>query len=106
VRGYGRHRLGPISASDDPVGGRSLIEGSLELRRPLFANIGGALFLDFGQVSLRSFDLPVDDLRFALGFGVSYTTPIGPLRLDLGFPLKPPHGDQPWQVHFSIGQFF
>lgn len=106
VRGYGRHRLGPISAADDPVGGRSLIEGSLELRRPLFANIGGALFLDFGQVSLRSFDVPIDDLRFALGFGVSYTTPVGPLRLDLGFPLRPPHGDQPWQVHFSIGQFF
>lgn len=106
VRGYGRHRLGPLSTADDPVGGRSLIEGSLELRRPLFANIGGALFLDFGQVSLRSFDVPLDDLRFALGFGVSYTTPIGPLRLDLGFPLRPPRGDQPWQVHFSIGQFF
>jgi outer membrane protein assembly factor BamA len=106
VRGYGRHRLGPISSADDPVGGRSLIEGSLELRRPLFANIGGALFMDFGQVSLKSFDVPIDDLQFAFGFGVSYTTPIGPLRLDLGFPLHPPHGDQPWQVHFSIGQFF
>ncbi|MBI3801022.1 MAG: BamA/TamA family outer membrane protein, partial [Deltaproteobacteria bacterium] len=106
VRGYGRHRLGPISTADDPVGGRSLIEGSLELRRPLFANIGGALFLDVGQVSLHSFDVPLDDLRFAPGFGVSYTTPIGPVRLDLGFPLDPPHGDQPWQVHFSIGQFF
>jgi outer membrane translocation and assembly module TamA len=106
VRGYGRHRLGPLSSADDPVGGRSLIEGSLELRHPLFANLGGALFLDFGQVSLDSFDVPIDDLRYALGFGVSYTTPIGPLRLDLGFPLRPPHGDQPWQVHFSIGQFF
>ncbi|MGH9893249.1 MAG: autotransporter assembly complex protein TamA, partial [bacterium] len=52
VRGYGRHRLGPLSASDDPVGGRSLIEGSVELRRQFSEAIGAALFLDFGQVSL------------------------------------------------------
>jgi outer membrane protein assembly factor BamA len=74
--------------------------------RSLFNKIGGSLFLDFGQVSLHSFDAPIDDLRFAPGFGVSYATPVGPLRLDLGFPLDPPWGDQPWQVHFSIGQFF
>lgn len=106
VRGYGRHRLGPLSTADDPVGGRSLLEGSLELRRSLFEKIGGVVFLDFGQVSLRSFDVPIDDLRFALGFGGSYVTPVGPLRLDIGFPLDPPRGDQPWQIHFSIGQFF
>ncbi|MGE0684696.1 MAG: autotransporter assembly complex family protein, partial [Candidatus Binatia bacterium] len=106
VRGYGRYRLGPISDSDDPVGGRSLIEGSLEVRRQFTEQIGGTLFLDFGQVSLKSFDVPVDDLKFAAGFGVLYTTPIGPLLLALGFPFDPPRGDQPWQVHFSIGQFF
>lgn len=106
VRGYGRYRLGPLSAADDPIGGRSLIEGSLELRRPLFENLSGALFLDFGQVARRSFVVPIDNLRFAAGFGISYKTAVGPLRLDLGFPFDPPHGDQPWQVHFSIGQFF
>lgn len=106
VRGYGRHRLGPISASDDPVGGRSLFEGGLELRRQFTEKLGGTLFLDFGQVSLRSFDVPVDDLQFASGVGVLYTTPIGPLLLALGVPFDPPREDQPWQVHFSIGQFF
>lgn len=106
VRGYGRRRLGPLSAADDPLGGLSLIEGSLELRRPLWQKLSGALFLDFGQVSLDSFDLPVSDLKYAAGVGVGYTTPIGPLRLDIGFPFDPPHGDQAWQLHFSIGQFF
>lgn len=106
VRGYGRYRLGPLSTSDDPVGGRSVIEGALELRYRYSDQIGTAVFLDFGQVSKRSFSVPVDDLHFALGFGVLYTTPVGPLRLDLSFPLDPPHGDQFWQVHFSIGQFF
>lgn len=106
VRGYGRHRLGPLSAANDPIGGRSLIEGALEVRQRLTETIGGALFLDFGQVSLRSFDLPLDDLRFAAGFGVSYATPVGPLRLDLGFPFSPARKDRTWQIHFSIGQFF
>ncbi len=106
VRGYGRHRLGPLSSGDDPVGGRSVMEGALELRYRYSEQLGGAVFLDFGQVSKRSFSVPVDDLRFALGFGVLYATPVGPLRLDLGFPLDPPKGDQFWQVHFSIGQFF
>jgi outer membrane protein assembly complex protein YaeT len=106
VRGYERRRLGPLSAADEPLGGLSLIEGSLELRRPIWQALGGAVFLDFGQVSLRSFHIPVNDLRFSAGFGLSYTTPVGPIRLDIGFPFKPPPGDQPWQIHFSIGAFF
>ena len=106
VRGYGRRRLGPLSASDDPLGGLSLIEGSLELRRPIWKELNGALFVDFGQVSTRRFDIPVDDLQFSSGFGVSYSTPVGPLRLDIGFPFNPPRGDRPWQIHFSIGAYF
>ncbi len=106
VRGFGRRRLGPLSASDDPLGGLSLIEGSLELRRPIWKELNGALFVDFGQVSTRRFDLPVDDLQFSAGFGVSYSTPVGPLRLDIGFPFKTPRGDKPWQIHFSIGAYF
>jgi outer membrane translocation and assembly module TamA len=106
VRGFGRRRLGPLSASDDPLGGLGLIEGSLEVRRPLWRDLAGALFLDFGQVSTRALDVPLDDLKFSTGFGVSYNTPVGPMRLDIGFPFDPPRGDRPWQIHFSIGAFF
>jgi outer membrane protein insertion porin family len=106
VRGYGRRRLGPLSASNDPLGGLSLLEGSLELRRPIWKELNGALFVDFGQVSTRRFDIPIDNLQFSSGFGVSYATPVGPLRLDIGFPFKPPPGDKSWQVHFSIGAYF
>lgn len=106
VRGYGRRRLGPLSASDDPLGGLSLLEGSLELRRPIWRELGGAVFIDFGQVSKRSFDLPFEKLQFSSGIGLSYTTPVGPLRLDVGFPFRPPKGDKAWQIHFSIGAYF
>jgi outer membrane protein assembly complex protein YaeT len=106
VRGYARRRLGPLSESNDPLGGLSLVEGSLELRRPIWKQLNGALFIDFGQVSRRSFDLPFGHLKFSPGFGLGYVTPVGPIRLDIGFPIEPPRGDKPWQIHFSIGAYF
>lgn len=106
VRGYGRRRLGPLTADDDPIGGLSLVEGSLEFRRPLWKELNGAVFIDFGQVSTQTYDPPVDDLRFSGGFGLSYSTPVGPIRLDIGFPFKRPPGDRGWQIHFSIGAYF
>lgn len=106
VRGYARRKLGPLNANGDPIGGLSLIEGSLELRRPIWGPLGGVLFVDFGQVSTRSFDLPVNDLKFGTGFGLNYRTPVGPLALYLGFPIKPPQGQPAWQVYFSVGAFF
>lgn len=125
VRGYGRRRLGPLIA-DEPVGGRRLAEASLELRHPITDKLGAALFVDAGQVapdvtpvprraaSLRrdqgaeggTFDFPFDDLRFGAGFGVRYKSPVGPLRVDLAFPTDPPPGDNPWQVHLSLGAAF
>jgi outer membrane protein insertion porin family len=106
VRGYARRKLGPLNANGDPIGGLSLIEGSLELRRPLWGPLGGALFVDFGQVSTRSFDLPVNDLKFGSGFGANYQTPVGPLSLYVGFPWRPARGVDSWQIYFSVGAFF
>jgi len=106
VRGYGRRRLGPRSAKNDPIGGLSSVEGSVELRHAVWDALGGALFVDFGQVSTRRLDPPLNDLKLGTGFALSYMTPVGPLRLDVGFPLERPAGDPFFQVYFSIGQFF
>jgi outer membrane protein assembly complex protein YaeT len=105
VRGYGYWRLGPKSASNDPVGGLSLFEGSVELRHPIYKQLAGAVFVDFGQTTTHTYTFPTP-LRFGFGPAIMYETPIGPLRLDLGIPSRAPHGDPWWQVYFSIGQFF
>ena len=86
--------------------GGNLVEGSVELRHPITEKLGAAVFLDGGQVSLKSFDFPFDDLRYGAGFGVRYKSPVGPLRLDLGFPFRPPNGDPRWQIHVGVGAAF
>ncbi|MBK7952087.1 MAG: BamA/TamA family outer membrane protein [Deltaproteobacteria bacterium] len=106
VRGYRRHQLGPTANNGNPLGGRSLIEGSLEARIPVWRNIGAVGFVDFGQVSLERYDFVPDELRFAAGPGLSYATPIGPISLFAGFPINRQSGEPPWQMHFNIGFFF
>jgi outer membrane protein assembly complex protein YaeT len=106
TRGYDRHMLGPLNAGDKPVGGRTLLEGSVELRTPIYGNFGGVLFFDVGELRRKPASLTVGDLQFGAGVGVRYQTIVGPLRVDLGFPFEAPPGEPSWQVHFSIGQAF
>ena len=135
VRGYGRWRVGPMAdevarqrrrqenvscvpplltdrarelcdVDDEPLGGRTLVETSIELRHPITDTISGVVFLDGGQVSLSSYDFLFDDLQYGTGIGARVKTPIGPLGLDLGFPLDAHRDDPSWQVHVSLGAPF
>jgi outer membrane protein assembly complex protein YaeT len=106
VRGYGLRRIGPLSASNDPLGGLSLIEGSVELRRPLVWKLNGALFFDCGQVATQPYDLRVDALQCGYGPAAGMNSPVGPINFYVGFPTQKPRGDSSWQFYFSIGQYF
>ncbi len=106
TRGYARYKVGPLTSHGDPIGGRSLLEWNLEFRTPLYGNLGGVVFFDAGEVREEPFSWNAADLQYGVGFGVRYHTIVGPLRLDLGFPLDRPRGEAGWQVHFSIGQAF
>jgi outer membrane protein assembly factor BamA len=69
-----------------PSGGSALLEGSVELRFPVWGdNLDGATFMDFGQVWSSSRDFRLDDLEFTPGLGVRYQTPVGPVRVDLAY---------------------
>jgi outer membrane protein assembly complex protein YaeT len=106
VRGYGLRRIGPLSTSDDPLGGLSLIEGSVELRRPLFWKLNGALFFDCGQVATKAYDMRVDALQCGYGPAAGLNSPVGPINFYVGFPTDKPSDDSSWQLYFSIGQYF
>jgi len=106
VRGFELNRLGPLAIDDDPIGGHSLIEGSAELRFPIVGQLGGVLFVDFGNVFSEPFTYHLDDLRYAVGPGIRYMTPIGPIRLDVGIVMDPRPNETAARVEFSIGQAF
>jgi outer membrane protein insertion porin family len=107
MRGFKRHKLGPLDDDGSPLGGQSKLETSLELRFPIAGRVGGVIFADAGQVwpGGRAFEL--DELEFAAGPGVVVRTPIGPIRGDVGFRLTDLDDTQPAQVyHLSIGHPF
>ncbi len=129
-----------LSSSDfepRPVGGLLSLIGNVELRFPLFGSRwGGAVFFDLGQIwrSTDAVERVFDDLAWSPGLGVRYLSPVGPLRLDVGYNTGGPERlpvvtrrpdtdkilrlTEPFvynpldsffsrlQLHFSIGQAF
>lgn len=108
VRGYPYQRLGPLDDEGNPIGGMTLLEGSLEWRFPIRNPFEGVFFFDFGNVTPKISRFSWDDTRYTAGVGLRYLTVVGPLRIDFGYELNPPEQNffSPYQIHFSIGQAF
>ncbi len=138
VRGWGSQDLGPkriISITDTtgtqqqtklsyvPIGGRVLFNFNVELRQDLnglLKGFGVAAFLDGGQVWSGLSSVNPSNVQFGIGGGIRYESPIGPIRIDLGYKVNPTSQDlnefpgvdkktdwkNRWGLHFSIGQAF
>jgi outer membrane protein insertion porin family len=113
VRGFALDRLGTEATLNEdgfPTGGNAMAVFNLELRTPLVKGVGLVGFVDAGNVFLRASDVNVGDLRTAAGFGIRYRSPLGPLRLDVGFKLDRRdlnRGSERRAVyHLSLGQAF
>lgn len=106
VRGLPLQTAGPLDGTD-PVGGRSLVEVSAELRMRLTRSLGLAAFVDGGRAFGSSMPDFEESLLWGAGVGVRYFTFLGPLRLDVALPLDRREGvDDAFQVYVSIGQAF
>ncbi len=109
-RGQEFDELGPKDpVSGNPVGGKAMALFNFEAVLPLLAavpNLGGALFYDVGNVFANRSDLKLADLEHALGLGVRYRTPLGPIRLELGWNLTDPERKGKPIVYFTIGNIF
>lgn len=75
------------SRCDLPLGGFSLWEASAELRFPLLGPLRGATFVDVGDVSPYELSMRWDRLHLSAGLGLRYSTPIGPVRFDVGYRI-------------------
>lgn len=107
LRGYRYKTVSPLNANRKPLGGRSAIFSSVELRIRVFEKFGIVPFADFGTVTLS--ETPRIDAKWfkSLGFGLRYFAFFGPLRFDMGFPLDKRRGlDSNFQIYASVGQAF
>jgi outer membrane protein insertion porin family/translocation and assembly module TamA len=114
IRGWGRYEVSPLGGEGSPIGGNSMIAFSSEARYSLRGSFGAVLFIDGGNVWEGDWQYKLGELRYAIGPGLRYQTPVGPIRFDVGYQLNPIPGllvngepqARQWRIHFSIGQAF
>jgi outer membrane protein insertion porin family len=114
VRGFAQDRLGEPSTLDRnglPTGGNALLIFNGEVRVPVWRGLVAAGFFDAGNVFARVSSLDVGAIRSAAGLGLRYLSPIGPIRIDLGFKLDPQtfangRRESRTALHITVGQAF
>lgn len=107
VRGFQYQKLGPLDDDDnDPLGGLSMAEGSIELRFPIWKRLYGAVFSDAGDVEEGPFGWKTSGIRYSSGLGLRLRTPVGPIRVDVARLYNPPSGISRYAYYISVGQAF
>ena len=99
VRGYDFETLGPSDDTGNVVGGSHKLVGSVEFDQRVWGRWSAAAFFDSGN----AFD-DFSKLRFksGVGAGLRWYSPLGPVRIDLAFPLDDDAPDD-WRIHVTLG---
>ncbi|WP_426398706.1 outer membrane protein assembly factor BamA [Ralstonia sp. R-29] len=111
VRGYETSTLGPRDANGVAIGGASKFIGNVEFIFPLPGSgvdrtVRLFTFFDYGNVFAEGQPYKLGDMRYSTGFGLSWLSPIGPLKISMGFPIKRKAEDQTQRFQFQIGTAF
>jgi translocation and assembly module TamA len=106
IRAYAYQKAGPLDLNNNPIGGKSSLELSLEARIKITDTIGIVPFVDAGSFYPSSVPQLGHQLFYGPGLGLRYYTAFGPVRLDVATPLKRRSADSPIQVYISLGQAF
>jgi len=106
VRSFGERDLGPHDNHGHPVGGEFYTVFNVEYTFPIFGELQGAVFTDAGNLLPTSEDIGLNDMRYAIGAGLRYKLPVGPIRLDYGVNPDPHQFEDFGAFHFSFGFAF
>jgi outer membrane protein assembly complex protein YaeT len=106
VRSFGERQLGPLDKHGNPLGGEFYTVFNVEYTFPIFGELQGAIFTDAGNLSPTSENPGLTELRYAVGGGLRYRLPIGPIRLDYGVNPDRRPGEDFGAFHFSFGFAF
>lgn len=88
------------------IGGNALALWNLDYRFPIAGPVGGILFADLGNVWADWKNVDLDDSRLGAGLGIRYRSPIGPLRLEIGWNLDRQPGEDSPVLFLSFGNPF
>jgi outer membrane protein insertion porin family len=88
------------------VGGNGIVLFNLDYRFPLAGPLGGTLFVDGGNVWTKWADIDLGEIKVGGGLGLRYLSPIGPLRLEVGWKLDREVGESARVVFLSFGNPF
>jgi len=114
MRGFEPAGIGPRdSVTKDSLGGNlynfNTVQTEFPIGLPSELNIKGSLFLDIGTVTKVDKQnhtiLDSGKFRLSIGAGVSWKSPMGPIRVDLGFPIIKEEYDNVTLIRFSVGNF-
>ena len=106
VRSFGERDLGPHDNHGHPVGGEFFTVFNVEYTFPILGELQGAIFTDAGNLLPSSEDVGLNDMRYAIGAGLRYKLPVGPIRLDYGVNPDPHQYEDFGAFHFSFGFAF
>jgi outer membrane protein insertion porin family len=106
LRGQGTREVAPKDAAGEIIGGDKELLFSTELLIPVFPRFRLALFFDAGNAYGFGTEFDPTNLRLGAGAGVRFFSPLGPLRLDLGYNIDREPGEKEFQVHFTVGAPF
>ena len=115
LRGFERGGVGPRDgATDDSLGANQFYAGTVELTFPLGLpkefGLRGRVWTDagsaFGIDRTNATVIDKRSIRVSAGFGVSWKSPFGPVRLDIGFPIKKEGFDKTRLLNFNFGARF
>ncbi|HKW80521.1 MAG TPA: outer membrane protein assembly factor BamA [Casimicrobiaceae bacterium] len=112
VRGYETASLGPQDIQGNTIGGREKVITNAELFFPLPGtkandqSVRLSVFADAGMIRDVGLQPSLESFRYSVGAGLAWNSPVGPLKLSYGYPLKKKKGDRIQNFQFQVGTIF
>ena len=111
VRGFKANTLGPRDSQDKPLGGSFKFVGNVELILPIpfvkeSKSVRLSAFFDIGNVFASVDDFDANELRYSVGIGGTWLSPLGPLTISFATPLNDQPGDETQPFQFTFGTSF
>jgi len=106
LRGFPFREVGPQDENGEPIGGQTMARTTIEWTFPIIEKARGAVFYDTGFVNTSSWAFGFNHIASDIGVGIRLDLPIGPLRLDYGYPLLRDGYNGGGHFNFNVGYQF